>query len=86
MKLSEFLTIGDDTASSAHNPKVHATDADSGENHVIHYSLVSSVAGFSINKSTGVISVNRTAISKELLYKVSEDSFEIIYLNETKYT
>lgn len=41
---------------------VNATDADSGSNAEIHYSLLPPMRGFTIDELTGAIQVNRSAV------------------------
>ncbi|CAD6220367.1 GSCOCG00005022001-RA-CDS [Cotesia congregata] len=59
---------------------VNATDEDLLEaNNVVHYHLLSPVKGFSINSETGVITANRTALSRPVpkeieLIVVAQDS------------
>lgn len=51
--------------------KVHAEDADSGNNSVITYSLGSPIAGLHVDKHSGVITVNQTFLHKKVFQKVS---------------
>lgn len=69
--LGLFFRLGENTPSyNGPVTKVHASDADSGENSVVSYSLSSPSAGFSIDSITGIITVNQSLLGKDLLQKV----------------
>lgn len=51
--------------------KVHAEDADFGNNSVVTYSLSSPVAGLHVDKHSGIITVNQTFLHKKIFQKVS---------------
>lgn len=46
---------------------LNATDLDSGDNGEVEYSLKTSVAGFRVEKSTGVLYANTSRIDKPIL-------------------
>ena len=66
-----FINLGENTPSyNGPVTKVHASDADSGDNSVVSYSLSSPSAGFSIDPTSGIITVNQSLLEKDSLQKV----------------
>ena len=47
--------------------KVNASDADMGDNAKVHYSLLTSVKGFTVDQTTGMLYANRSAIPASIL-------------------
>lgn len=82
------FTLSSESTSSYSSPvtRVHASDADAGENSEVSYSLMPASPGFSVDSQSGVVSVNQTLLARESLQKVGSEGWilERWFVNERK--
>ena len=75
-----FTPFADDKNDVITGLTVHAEDVDSGDNGVVSYSLALPATGISIDKYSGIISINQSRLNKEIFLKVS--GFIMLFLTK----